>query len=424
MMTVRAARPDLHQHRCRLGPGVDQQSGDRHPRHVGDGDGGRSTFGQKGRETEAEDNRIGPHHAQWFAQAIHAGRQQQMAPGRERAVDGRDRRGRIGDQHGVQRHMASGRCPIPGHAARLTAERRDEDRPFAPRPDAQERLLAHHWHGRHRRIGWGREARRGRARDTHEHHVPVRSLPALHAAVAGEPLLLRTGADRPVHPAIRHEAAARPAAIVQGEVAGQMDAAIGCGLRHGPAIHIVGWPHRQIFDAAPEIDQRHALCPIRLGMHMASHGDVAWHEAQSRDLREEADVDVEAVIAGFEQDRAAPVGEMRALLFLEPAVDHRLCARLVCIDDQDVRPQVGIAASDDRRRVRKRTESDRRHACDQFPTCRIAHPALPYISVPHRQPCPLSLACAHLRRYVLVVLFVIDPSSQGLLPSTNTAPST
>ncbi|WP_295562539.1 hypothetical protein [uncultured Sphingomonas sp.] len=110
---------------------------------------------------------------------------------------------------------------------------------------------------------------------------------------------------------------------------------------------------------------------------MASHGDVAWHEAQSRDLREEADVDVEAVIAGLEQDRAAPVGEMRALLFLESAVDHRLCARLVRIDDQDVRPQVGIAASADRRRVRKRAESDRRHACDQFPTCRIAHPALP-----------------------------------------------
>ncbi|PAV67663.1 hypothetical protein WR25_18011 [Diploscapter pachys] len=230
MIAVRAARPDLHQHRRRLRSGVDQQSGDRHPRHVGDGDGGRSAFGQKGRETEAEDDRIGPHHPQRFAQAIHAGRQQQMAPGRERAVDGRDRRGRIGDEHGVQRHMASGGRLIPGYAARITAERRDEDRPFAPRPDAQERLLAYHRHGRHRRIGWSREARRGRARNPHEHHVPVRSLPALHAAVAGEPLLLRTGADRPVHPAIRHEAAARPAAIVQGEVAGQMDAAIGRSL--------------------------------------------------------------------------------------------------------------------------------------------------------------------------------------------------
>jgi hypothetical protein len=59
-------------------------------------------------------------------------------------------------------------------------------------------------------------------------------------AVAGEPLLLRAGPHRSVDPAIGHEPAARPTAIVERQVTAQVNAAVGCRLRHSPAIRTVG----------------------------------------------------------------------------------------------------------------------------------------------------------------------------------------
>ncbi len=232
----------------------------------------------------------------------------------------------------------------PADAARVAAQGGHEDLPGARRIDLEEGLFPHDRDGRDIGIGRIGEARRGGALDAHEHHVPVRSLPAAERAVAGEPLLLRARADHPVDPAIGDEAAARPAAIVEREIAGEMDAAIGGGLRHRPAIGAIGRADFEILDAAPEIDQRHALGPIGFGMDMAVDRNVVGQCAEPGDLREEADIDVEIVAAGLEQDGVARIGEVRAFHRVKDRVEAllQLGAGHGRIGDQDVRAEIGV----------------------------------------------------------------------------------
>lgn len=81
-------------------------------------------------------------------------------------------------------------------------------------------------------------------------------------------------------------------------------------------------------------------------MEMAVDDDIARHEAEPGDLREETDIDVEPVAPGLEQDRETAVGEVRAFLLRENRVEPRLHRRSghSRVEDQHVRAKTGIAS--------------------------------------------------------------------------------
>ncbi|WP_271300255.1 hypothetical protein [Sphingomonas sp. CV7422] len=113
-------------------------------------------------------------------------------------------------------------------------------------------------------------------------------------------------------------------------------------------------------------------------MNMAGHGYVAWRGAQPGDLREETDVDVEVMVTRFQQDGAASVSEMGPLLLTEPAGDRRLCVWRAGVDEQDIRPKVGIRIVHRKRRFDDNASTDGCHAGNYAAPCRLWHFALPF----------------------------------------------
>ena len=93
----------------------------------------------------------------------------------------------------------------------------------------------------------------GRIGNADEDHVPVGSGPTVPLAVAGDPLLLRTGSYVAVDEGVGHPAAAGPAVVLmEDDIAVNVHAAEGRCLGDGPLHGAVGRGDGEVFGGTPE----------------------------------------------------------------------------------------------------------------------------------------------------------------------------
>ena len=149
---------------------------------------------------------------------------------------------------------AAGRgAAVPGDALAVWLERGHENAPVPFRVDFKKGLFADDGGAGDFGVGRRRPVARGRMRDADEDHVPVGAGPTAPLAVAGDPLLLRAGADVAVDQRVGHPAAAGPAAfLMEDDVAEDVHAAEGHGLGDGPLHGAAGGRDGEAFGGAPE----------------------------------------------------------------------------------------------------------------------------------------------------------------------------
>ena len=298
---------------------------------------------------------------------------------RERRVHRRGGRAGCDDNEVAQRtrHPAR-RAGAPRGAFSARAQRRHEHRPRAPPVDDEKGLLADHRRGVDRRVGRiGKGARRCTAR-ADEHHVPVRAAPASERAVTGEPLLLAPRPHLAVHLRVGEEPAARPAAVVEHEIATDVHPPHRRRLRHRPSVESPRGHDSHVLDAAPEVQRRVPLSPPRVGAHATADHDVVGRAPESGDLCVEADAGVDVVRAGLEQHRIPSLTELARLLRGEDRVEPSLERRRgdAGIHDDDVRAEVRRGTGGlrgERRGERLEQEEMQAHAPSVARRCRLVN---------------------------------------------------
>ncbi len=132
-----------------------------------------------------------------------------------------------------------------------------------------------------------------------EDHVPVGASPTVPLAVAGDPLLLGAGVDVAVDEGVGHPAAAGPALVlIEDDVALDVHATEGRGLRDGPLHGAAGGGDGEVFCGAPEGGGGVVVAGCRVGVDVAGDVDGVGRDAEAEDLGVEADGDVDVVVAG------------------------------------------------------------------------------------------------------------------------------
>ena len=147
------------------------------------------------------------------------------------------------DVETVEGNGAAGSCAAaPGDAGAVGAQLGNADEVVAVRIDIEKGLFAHDGNARDFGVRRRGPFAGGRIDVADKNHVPVGAGPTAPLAVARDPLLLRAGVHVAIDERVGHPAAAGPAAIlVKDEVAFDVHAAEGRGLRDGP-LHGAGSP--------------------------------------------------------------------------------------------------------------------------------------------------------------------------------------
>ena len=227
--------------------GVEDETGDVHPRDVGDAHRHDPVPRGQGGQAQAEDHRVGPLDLDGLVDVVDAGSQNEVLPQRQLAVDRRDpvrgpRNEEVPDRDRTARHVAG----LPRRPAGVPLCRRDEDVVLPAVVQVEIRLLAGPRVAVERRVGRCGKTLRRRALHAGEHLVPHGVGPSADAAVADEELLLAAVGDRAGH-RVGDEAATGVlrtgrAVVHQGEgAAGDLHPPHRCGLgdrpefRGGPA---------------------------------------------------------------------------------------------------------------------------------------------------------------------------------------------
>ena len=217
---------------------------------------------------------------------------------------------------------------MPGDACAVGSQSGNADAPVPFRVDFEEGLFADDGSFVDLGVGWlGPLAFRG-MRDADEDHVPVGAGPTAPFAVAGDPLLLGTRADVAVDEGVRHPAAAGPSAfLMENDVAQNVHAAEGHGLRDGPLHSSFGWGYGKTFDAAPEGACGVVARQARVRVDVAGDVDGVGRGAEAEHLRVEADWHIYVIFAGQEEQGVAGRAEFAVLLDCVDLVDLRLNIR-------------------------------------------------------------------------------------------------
>ena len=178
-------------------------------------------------------------------------------------------------------------------------------------------------------------------------------------AVAGDPLLLRASGYVAVDEGVGHPASAGPAAVLmENDVALNVHAAEGYGLRDGPLHGAAGGGDGEVFGGAPEGGGGVVVARGGVGVDVAGDVDAVGRGAEAEDLGVEADGDVDVVVAGKEEEGVAFGAELVAALDGVDLVDLRLDRRGGSgrVEEEDVGAEVRGGSGGCNRRTGKGSE--------------------------------------------------------------------
>lgn len=111
---------------------------------------------------------------------------------------------------------------------------------------------------------------------------------------------------------------------MEHEIADDVHAAEGHGLRDGPLHGPAGGRDSKSFHSAPEGAGRVVVRKTGVGVHIADDVHCLGNVSQAHDLRVEADRDIVVIFAGKEEERVALGAEFAVLLRGVDFVDLRL----------------------------------------------------------------------------------------------------